>query len=137
MIGWGWVLPWEKVLGSLLTVGALQDKDQEKPKKREMKDRIWVEGKIVCIGCTLAKERGVDSQCTLHAKHAQGFLDKKGRIWTLVDNSRGHGVITNTKLRDKSIRLFGWQYKKHQYIEVWKYAIKPKDAWVGWDYCKT
>ena len=125
------------LLASLLTVGAMQDKTQEKPEKRKMKDRKWVEGKIVCIGCQLEKERGVNSQCTLHAKHAQGFLDKDGRIWTLVDNARGHGVIANAKLRGKNIRLFGWQFKKHQYLELWKYALKQKDAWVGWDYCKT
>ncbi|MHC4606856.1 MAG: hypothetical protein ACYTAF_07945 [Planctomycetota bacterium] len=126
------------VMGAFLAAGTLQgDEDQEKPKKRTMKDRVWVEGKIVCIGCTLAKEHGVEAQCTLHARHAQGLLDKDGKLWTIVDNARGHLVITNAKLRDKPVRAYGWQYKDHQYIELWKYALKRKDEWVGYDFCKT
>ncbi|MFN0056950.1 MAG: hypothetical protein ACKVX7_00705 [Planctomycetota bacterium] len=111
---------------------------QDKPTaKRDLKSRTWVEGKLACIGCSLAGEFGADAQCTLHAKHALGFVDKEGKLWTLVDNARGHRIITADKLRDKEIRIYGWQYAKHQYLEAWKYEIKKDGAWAGWDYCKT
>ena len=125
-------------LAALLTIAAVQDdKVQEKQEKRQMKDRVWLEGRIVCIGCTLEKELGVEAQCTLHAKHAQGFLDKDGKLWTFVDNTKGHIVQTNRKLRDKDVQIYGWKYKKHQYVELWRYRLKKKDKWIDWDYCKT
>ena len=102
-----------------------------------MEERVWSEGRMVCIGCTLAEEYGADAQCTLHARHALGFLDQDGKLWTLVDNMRGHGVITNEKLRGKELRVHGWLYSRHQYLELWRYAVPKGDQWVDWDYCKT
>lgn len=126
------------VLGVIFVLGALAHA-QEKPtaKKRTMKDRTWIDGKIVCIGCTLASEHGVDAQCTLHSKHAQGLLTEDGKLWTLVDNTRGHRVITNKKLLGKEIKVFGWTFKKHQYVELWKYSLQKGDKWVAYDFCKT
>lgn len=110
---------------------------QEGAKKRELKDRVEIEGTIVCVGCTLEKGGGADAQCTLHAKHAQGLLGKDGLLYTLLDNAKGHLVISNDKLRGKEVKLFGWTYPKSQVIEVSKYKLKEGDAWVQWDYCKT
>ena len=123
---------------ALLALAALpQDKAQDKSKKRELKDRVKVEGKIVCVGCTLAEEYGANAQCTLHAKHALALLDTEGKLWTIVDNARGHLVITNKKLRNQTVRVFGWPYKKHQHIEIWKYELKKREKWIGYDFCKT
>lgn len=126
--------PMVVVLGAVL-LAAAAGRAQEK--KRDLKDRVKLEGRIVCVGCTLAEEVGADAQCTLHAKHAQGFLDKEGKLWAIVDNARGHLVRTNRKLRDKAIRVFGWPYKKHQHLEIWKYELRDGDKWIGWDFCKT
>ncbi|OHB74955.1 MAG: hypothetical protein A2Z34_07890 [Planctomycetes bacterium RBG_16_59_8] len=109
---------------------------QDNPKKREFKDRADMQGTIVCIGCALEKGEGADAQCTLHAKHAQGFLMTDGTLWTFVDNARGHAVIANDKLRGKEVGIFGWKYSKSQYIEIWKYRIKEGEKWVAYDYCK-
>lgn len=116
-----------------------QEREQEppKPKPRQMDERVWREGRMVCIGCTLAKEHGVDAQCTLHTRHALGFQDQDGRIWTLVDNLRGHGVITDRELRDEPLRVYGWFYDKHQYLECWRYRLPDGDEWEDWDFCKT
>lgn len=110
---------------------------QDAGKKRELKDRVEVEGTIVCIGCTLEKTAGADAQCTLHAKHAQGLLGKDGLLYTLLDNAKGHIVMTNDKLRGKDVKLIGWKFPKSQVIEVSKYQLKEGEKWVLWDYCKT
>ncbi len=107
-------------------------------KKRDNKDRQEIAGKIVCIGCTIEKQDGgANSQCTLHAKHAQGLLADDGTLWTLVDNAKGHLVITNAKLKDKDVKILGWKFAKSQYIEVSKYQVKNGDKWTPYDYCKT
>ena len=116
----------------LLLLGLAQD-----VRKRELKDRVETAGTIVCVGCTLEKQSGAEAQCTLHAKHAQGLLGADGTLYTLVDNAKGHLVITNDKLRGKEVKILGWKYPKSNYIEVSKYQVKEGDKWVAWDYCKT
>ena len=125
-------------LSVLFVAGVFAQDVGEAPKtKRAMKDRVWAEGKIVCIGCTLTAQHGVDAQCTLHAKHAQGFLNKDGKLWTFVDNTRGHRVIANSKLQGKDVKIYGWTFEKHQYVELWKYSLKKGDKWISYDFCKT
>lgn len=126
------------VLSVVFALGAFaQAQDKPTVKKRTMKDRVWVEGKVVCIGCTLHAELGVDAQCTLHSKHAQGLLTNDGKLWTFVDNTRGHRLITNKKLLGKELKVYGWNFKKHQYIELWKYSLQKGKKWVAYDFCKT
>jgi len=111
---------------------------QDKPKKRELKDRTEVAGTIVCVGCTLEnQEGGADAQCTLHAKHAQGLLAPDGTLWSFVDNAKGHLLITNAKLRGKEVKILGWKFPKAQYVEVFKYQVKEGENWVAIDYCKN
>ena len=125
------------IVGLALQQGDRQDADP-KFKLRELKNRKEFEGTVVCIGCTLQKqEGGANAQCTLHSKHAQGLLMKDKTLWTLVDNDRGHMVITNKKMRGKTVKINGWSFPKAQYIEISKYKIKKGDEWIGYDYCKT
>lgn len=125
-----------------LVAARAQDKPPADPAdapvaKRTLAQRVEIPGRIVCIGCWLDKRAGAESQCTLHAKHAQGLLAADGTLWTLVDNARGHGVITKAKLRDKEIEIKGWRYPKGQYVEVWSYQLRDGGAWTGWDWCKV
>jgi len=111
---------------------------QDAPRKRGLKDRQEIAGKVVCIGCTLqAQEGGADSQCTLHAKHAQGLLLPDGTLWTFVDNARGHPVVANPKLRDREVKVLGWRFPKAQYLEVWRYDLREGESWVAWDWCRN
>lgn len=127
-----------RTLTLLLAVVAAAGAAQEGPKKRENKDRKEFAGKIVCVGCTLEnQEGGADAQCTLHAKHAQGLLMEDGTLWSIVDNAKGHLVITNPKLRGKEVKVLGWKFPKAQYVELSKYQIKEGDNWVAYDFCKT
>jgi hypothetical protein len=126
-----------KTLLMIVALAAVAVLPQEKAKKRELKDRIEIPGTIVCIGCTLEKEAGAEAQCTLHAKHAQGLLAADGTLWTLVDNAKGHIVMTNEKLRGKEVKLLGWKYPKAQYVEISKYQLNEGGKWVAYDYCKS
>jgi hypothetical protein len=127
-----------KTMAAVMAVLALAAEAQEKFKKRDLKDRQEISGKIVCIGCTLEQQDGgADSQCTLNAKHAQGLLMADGTLWTFVDNARGHHLITTDKLKGKEVKVLGWKFPKAQYIEAWKFQLKDGDKWVPYDYCKV
>ncbi len=126
-----------KALMAILSLTTLAYGVQDSSKKRELKDRVEIAGKVVCVGCTLEKEAGADSQCTLHAKHAQGLQGSDGLLYTFLDNAKGHIVMTNDKLRGKEVKVLGWKYSKSQVIEIFKYQVKEGDKWVAYDYCKT
>ncbi len=121
------------VIGMIAMLSGVQDK----AKKRELKDRVEIQGTIVCVGCALEKDSGADAQCTLHSKHAQGLLASEGLLYTFLDNAKGHVVMTNAKLRDKEVKVLGWKYPKSQILELSKYQVKEGDKWVAYDYCKT
>jgi hypothetical protein len=122
-----------KTLVALVALTALQDR----PAKRELKDRVEIQGTIVCVGCMLEKEAGADAQCTLHAKHAQGLKAGDGLLYTFLDNAKGHLLRTNEGLRGKPIKVVVWKYPGAQVLELSKYFLKEGDKWVLWDYCKT
>ena len=123
---------------SMIAMTVLAFLAQDKPTKRENKDRKEFAGTIVCVGCALEnQEGGADSQCTLHSKHAQGLRMEDGTLWSFVDNAKGHLVIANAKLRGKDMKVLGWKFPKAQYIEVSKYQVHEGDRWVAYDFCKT
>src|SRR5688572_29530223 len=116
-----------KTLAAVLAVFALAGSAPQDAKKREPKDRVEIQGTIVCVGCALEKSAGADPQCTLHSKHAQGLLASDGLLYTFLDNAKGHIVMTNDKLRGKEVKLSGWKFPKSQVIEVSKYQLKEGD----------
>lgn len=108
----------------------------DEKKKRDFTKLAPVTGAVICLGCELEKE-GADAQCTLNAKHAQGLKDADGNLWSFVDNQRGHGVITNEKLRGSEIRAKAWKFEKGRFLELWQYEVKDGDKWVLWSWCKN
>lgn len=106
----------------------------DEAKKRDFKKVTVMSGTIVCLGCELEKD-GAEAQCTLHSKHAQGLKDADGKLWTIVNNVRGNGVITNEKLRGKEVKVHGWAFAKAQYVDVWQFELKSGDKWVMQSHC--
>ncbi len=126
-----------KTLLAVMALVALVSGAQDKTKKRELKDRVEIQGTVVCVGCALEKDSGADAQCTLHSKHALGLQGTDGLLYTFLDNAKGHIAMTNAKLRDKEVKVLGWKYPKSQVLEIFKYQVKEGDKWVAYDYCKT
>ena len=79
-----------KALTLILAATGVLASSQEKAPKRELKNRIEIGGRIVCVGCTLEKEAGADAQCTLHSKHAQGLQGSDGLLYTFLEIGRAH-----------------------------------------------
>ena len=109
---------------------------EEAAKRRDNKDRIEVTGTFASVGATL-EARGANAEDTLFTKGALGLIDADGALWTIVDNAKDHGIVTNAKLKGKEVRALGWKFPKTQFIEISKYQLKEGDKWVAYDYCKT
>jgi hypothetical protein len=109
---------------------------EDAAKRRDNKDRIEVAGTFASVGATL-ESRGANAEDTLNTKGALGLVDADGLLWSFVDNAKGHGVITNDKLKGKETKVLGWKFPKTQFIEISKYQLKEGDRWAHFDYCKT
>ncbi|MCC7140027.1 MAG: hypothetical protein IT460_16525 [Planctomycetes bacterium] len=125
------------LLGALALVTAgIALAEEPAVKRRENKDRTEFPGTFVSVGAML-ESLGADAQDTLYTKGALGLLAPDGTLWSFVDNAKGHGVITSSKLKGKEVRILGWKYPKTQFIEISKYQLKEGEKWVAYDYCKT
>jgi hypothetical protein len=118
-----------------LTVVAPIARADEPPAKSD-REKVVLTGKLVCVGCHLEKAHGAEPQCTLHSKHAQGFLAEDGTIYTLLDNARGHFLVTDKKLKDRPVKLQAYRFPKAQVLEVVRYEVEEGGKWVAYDYCK-
>lgn len=117
---------------------AEEKSSQPGPSSDRLKKSEVFEGKIACIGCfiqTLDPES--NPQCTLHSKHAQGLITGDGSAFTILDNSRGHLLITNPKWKGKEMKIRGWKFPKTQMIEISKFQLKDGEKWVDYDFCKS
>lgn len=101
----------------------------------QSRERATIGGKIVCVGCYLATY-GAQAQCTLYAKHAQGLLAEDGALYTFLDNARGHALIAEKKLRDRTAKIEAFRFPKAQVLEVVRYQLEEGGAFVQYDYCK-
>ena len=120
-----------------VTTGIALAGDAPAPAKlRENKDRVEIAGTFVSVGAVL-ESLGANAQDTLYTKGAIGLQTEDGLLWTFVDNEKTHGLVRNTKLKGKQVKVFGWKFPKAQYIEVSKYQLKDGEKWVAYDYCKT
>jgi hypothetical protein len=125
--------PIAALFGIVAAALAAAGDDAPRPKKQ----RVEVAGKLVCVGCYLEREYGADAQCTLYAKHAQGFLAEGGTLYTLLDNGRGHALIAEKKLAGVPLVLEAWAFPKAQVLEAIRFRKKEGEAFVQYDWCRN
>ncbi|MCP4051128.1 MAG: hypothetical protein GY730_10540 [bacterium] len=88
-------------------------------------DKITVEGKLVCIGCSLKKLSGANAQCSLYSQHDTGLQLKDGSIWSIVNNQKGHDIIrAHHTVINKTARITGWLYPNARHIEIDSISVK-------------
>lgn len=114
-----------------------EGKKEEKVKERDLKDRVWMEGKIVAIDAWLKEKHGAKSEATLYSKGRMGFVKKSdGTLHTFIDNTRGHNFLGRKKLKGQEIKVQGWAFKNTNYVEIWRYQLKKDGKWIDYDFCK-
>jgi hypothetical protein len=101
-------------------------------------DKMSIEGKLVCIGCSLKKLDGANAQCNLFAHHAIGFKTADGSLWSIIDNAAGHDVIRGHALiQGKTATINGWLYPIANMIEIATISVDgvsaKEIAKAGWE----
>ncbi len=83
------------------------------------------EAEVVCIGCELKKSAGVESQCSLYAKHEHGLLMESGQIWSILDNEAGHGLRTDHDYLTRRVRVRAIPLPRAHYMDIRSVELLP------------
>lgn len=84
-----------------------------------------LEGKLVCLGCTLKKNDGVQAQCSTYG-HKGALQTSDGSLWSFVENDRSKKLINDTSLHGKSVKVTGTIIEKAKRIDVASYEVDGK-----------
>lgn len=78
-----------------------------------------IQGKLVCIGCSLMGGVGSNSQCGTYTTHNIGLRMGDGSLWHFVNNQTGHDIIFAHNLLDgKKATITGFMYPIAHMIEI-------------------
>lgn len=106
------------ILGLLVTnlssIGFAQEETKEKYET--------IQGKAVCFGCTLKKEKGAKAQCSIYG-HTNAIRTKDGKIWSILENDKSTELINNHGYAGKDIEIKGKKIKEAQTIEVESFKV--------------
>ena len=108
-----------KALASLLTLGLLVT-GLSSPAVGEEKTETGyeiVQGKVICLGCTLKKEAGAKAQCSIYG-HTNAIKTKDGKTWTILENDKSTALIRDHSYEGKDVEIRGKKYIDAQTIEV-------------------
>ena len=89
---------------------------------QEEKSGEVIKGEIICLGCTLKKEKGAKAQCSLYG-HINGLRTSDGKIWTILENDNSTKLINSHELAGKKVEIEGKKYEDAHYIEVVSYRV--------------
>jgi len=105
------------------TLKTLNLPDLRKPAPlEEKKERITLEGEIICLACELKKEFQANSQCEKYGH--QNFLRAyDGNIYTFIENDKTSNLIRKAEYQGKIIRVIGTLFKETNIIDVISFEI--------------
>lgn len=81
-----------------------------------------IQGKVICFGCTLKKEKGAKAQCSIYG-HTNAIRTKDGKIWSILENDKSTELINNHDYAGKDIEIKGKKIKEAQTIEVESFKV--------------
>lgn len=106
------------ILGLLVTsLNSLGSAQEETKEKHET-----IQGKVICLGCTLKKEKGAKAQCSIYG-HTNAIRTKDGKIWSILENDKSTELINSHDYAGKSIEIKGRKIKEAQTIEVESFKV--------------
>jgi hypothetical protein len=81
-----------------------------------------MEGKLLCRDCLLKDEYGYHAMCPLTGHHGT-LQTKNGKIWNILDGEVSQGLIHNSKLLGRTVRIHGRCFRRSSSIEVDRYEV--------------
>ena len=101
-------------------------------------DEVVITGKVICLGCSLKKEKAALAQCSIYGHinalriekiiDAQGksIEEAKGKIYQFLHNEQSDKFITNHDFSGKTMVITGKIYPEANIIEVNFYKVKEE-----------
>ncbi|MCP4684645.1 MAG: hypothetical protein GY867_04265 [bacterium] len=120
---------------AVLFMGALTASACDNTTKASVKadgEQVTMSGKLVCLGCTLAKTAGAKSSCKVDGcSHA--IMTKDGSYINLLQNKESKTLLTGENGHNKPVTVTGVYFANANVIDVQTFAVDGgKDmSWCG------
>ena len=87
------------------------------------KEKVTIEGTIVCTCCALKHDSGANAQCSAYG-HVDGLKTADGAYWSFINNKLGNDLSTNhAKYSGKKVKITGKTFHNAHFIDVEKVEI--------------
>ncbi len=99
-------------------------------------DEVVVTGQVICLGCSLKKEKGAKAQCSIYG-HTNALLIEKvidikgthveaaeGKIYQFLHNDQSDKLITDHSFSGKILVIVGKIYPEANILEVNFFKVK-------------
>ena len=87
--------------------------------------KATLSGKLVCLGCTLAKTEGAAAQCSSYG-HRHVLQTADGKFWSFLENDRSEPLIKGGAFHNQQVTVHGRIYPAAQTIEVESFEVGGK-----------
>ena len=94
------------------------------PLKKE-KEKVVLEGEVVCLPCELKEELQANSQCEKYG-HQNVLRTNDGSIYSFIENDKTTDLIRKSEHKNKTIRVIGTLYKEVNIIDVISFEVIEK-----------
>jgi len=81
-----------------------------------------IEGKVICLGCSLKKKKGATAQCSIYG-HKNALKTKDGEVWSFLENDASKDLANSHGYVSKNVKIKGKKYPHAHIIEVEEFSI--------------
>ncbi len=74
-------------------------------------------GKVICLGCSLKKEKGAAAQCSIYG-HKNALQTEDNEVWSFLENDASKDLINSHDYVGKQIEIKGKKYPHAHIIEA-------------------
>jgi hypothetical protein len=111
--------------------GQAQKKDEAKAEA----EHVNMEGTVVCLGCSLAKEEGARADCAEYG-HTHALLTADGDYVNFLPNKYAADLMAGEKFHNKIALVHGVMYASADQLDVETYEVDGQKY--GWcDHCSA
>ena len=101
---------------------------------------IVATGKVICLGCSLKKDKGANAQCSIYGHTNAIVLEKvidhqgkklnelKGKIYQFLHNDQSDSLIKDHSYVGKTVIVVGKIYPEANTIEVNFFKVKEEEV---------
>jgi mycothiol system anti-sigma-R factor len=119
-------MEYQQSVQAAVVIPAVETLDAAQPAFASMDGVQAINGKLICVGCTLKQVHGADFDCRSQG-HSMGIRTDDGALWSIIKNDGSSGLFLDMTQMNQQVRVKGTFFANAHFINVDEYEIIPGD----------